>query len=292
MVIFNSQVRAGGPDYLQLREETVAAASERLPPPLRRSSVLRRQGRLELLRRAAAPRGGPLGEVGECLPCPPAALQELAAQLRGRGFAVASHFRGRAAARALRAGLEALPMRSGVMSGATQRSLLRGDEIAWPDAKKEGDTPFGSSLRSWLQELDRLVASLRPLLALAGELQGVTAREPCMASCYPPGAGYIRHYDNNCEDGLGDCNGRRLTAVYYLNEGAVDAHWGHLRLASQRGGVFDVLPAADVLVLFWADRRTPHEVLPNRGPKRYALSCWYVDTTEGPEADVEPMGVW
>jgi len=111
----------------------------------------------------------------------------------------------------------------------------------------------------WLLEVDRLVAALRPFLCRSDELLHVNAREAPMASCYPTGARYVRHYDNNCEDGFGDCNGRRLTAVHYLNKNATDSNWGHLRIVSQRGAMFDVLPALDTLALFWSDQRTPHE---------------------------------
>ncbi|CAE7942570.1 egl-9, partial [Symbiodinium sp. KB8] len=137
--------------------------------------------------------------------------------------------------------------------------------------------------------VDRLVADLRPFLPGAVELGAVDAREPVMLSCYPRGARYIRHYDNNCDTGEGDCNGRRLTVLYYLNEAASDSDGGHLRLIGQRGGVYDILPELDALVLFWADRRTPHEVLPNLGKDRYALSCWYVDTSEAPDAPAFKM---
>ncbi|CAE8587566.1 unnamed protein product, partial [Polarella glacialis] len=187
---------------------------------------------------------------------------------------------------ALRRGVEALAMEQGRL-GSTESRLLRGDRVAWPDLD---DALLGPALKSWLGELDALVWALKPMMPAPREMGGVAAREPPMATCYPKGARYIRHYDNNCEDGEGkDCNGRRLTAIYYLNEGACDEDGGHLRILTQRGGVHDVLPEFDVLVLFWADRRTPHEVLPNCGRDRYALSCWYVDKTEAPEAPAEQL---
>merc|ERR1719329_623102 len=178
---------------------------------------------------------------------------------------------------------EAQPMRS---------QSLRGDQVAWPDTSLAGGA-LGAAVRHWLAELDSLVEGLRPFLARPGELASVTAREPVMASCYAPGSRYIRHYDNNC-DATGQpgdgCNGRRLSAVFYLNESPSDSDGGHLRLVCSRGHTFDVLPELDTLALFWADRRTPHEVLPVTGQRsRFAISCWYVDLAEAPNADAEPM---
>jgi len=258
------QSTVGTTPYLELRERCKDETDfPQLLPPLRAAAVARRRGRLGALRSGGWSQ---------------AALAEAAAQLRGHGFVVADDFHGSDAARMLRGGLQQLPSWvHGRLGGAASNSVLRGDLVAWPDTTLPG-------LRAWLHELDSLVAALRALLPRPEELAGVTAREPPMASCYPTGAKYIRHYDNNCEGAEGDCNGRRLTAVYYLNDELTDADGGHLRLIGRCGRAFDVLPRLDVLVLFWSDRRTPHEVLPNRGTPRFALTCWYVDVDEAPDA--------
>jgi len=100
---------------------------------------------------------------------------------------------------------------------------------------------------------------------------------------------YTKHVDN------GNKNGRRVTAIYYLNDGWKRAHGGALRLYTRaRGGgtgtgtgmseeaggggqdedgdgdgggdgddesvYCDVEPVADRLVVFLSDQRTPHEV--------------------------------
>eukprot|EP00927_Polykrikos_kofoidii_P043158 TRINITY_DN37217_c0_g1_i1.p1 TRINITY_DN37217_c0_g1~~TRINITY_DN37217_c0_g1_i1.p1 ORF type:complete len:419 (-),score=70.03 TRINITY_DN37217_c0_g1_i1:21-1229(-) len=286
-------------NYQELREKTAAATASRqledrpMPPPLGRCTVERRRARLAALThdttKSAAPRKTDAvadtnmasSQDRGAATWPTVALREVAAQLRGRGFAVVDGFRGHVAALQLRAGLEALSMEAGTMGAATRVAALRGDLIAWPPWK--GSSAVAAMVGAWLLALDELIAGLRSVLDRPGELGSVKTREAPMASCYPPGAYYIRHYDNNCEGGSGDCNGRRLTAVYYFNEDLSDADGGHLRVVSQRGRAYDVLPSIDVLVLFWADRRTPHEVLPNAGRPRYALSCWYLDADEAPD---------
>lgn len=271
-------------DYIDLRARGVDAATKAatqrpLPAPQGAAAVARRRARLLALRKDS-------GGAVQQWPAP--ALQEVAAQLRGRGFMVADAFCGLHIASALRRGVEALDMRPGHLGGAVRSASLRGDLVAWPELAEA--TPFGAAMRDWLRRLDALISALASQMRRPGELAGVRAREPPMASCYPPGARYIRHYDNNCEDGEGsDCNGRRLTAVYYLSSISSDAEGGHLRLASWHRRTYDIAPVLDTLVLFWADRRTPHEVLPNNHTMRYALSCWYVDLDEASNDAAEPM---
>ena len=100
------------------------------------------------------------------------------------------------------------------------------------------------------------------------QLENIAHRSKAMVACYPGGgARYVRHCDNSCNVGKGDrCNGRRLTAIIYLNEGWTQLHGGELRLFAPFApkGVpplCDVAPLADRLVLFYADYRVPHEVL-------------------------------
>ena len=108
-----------------------------------------------------------------------------------------------------------------------------------------------------------------------------------MLAVYPAGgARYIRHVDNVCTGGVGArCNGRRLTAVYYLADGESEHGDGgfspgalrifHAGPPSSEARV-DVQPRADRLVLFWADDRVPHAVLPT-GPaqSRLAATFWF-----------------
>ena len=115
------------------------------------------------------------------------------------------------------------------------------------------------------------------------------------------------------------CNGRRLTAVFYPNRAWAANDGGELRVwptesvtgggsaasvtndangrssgsggSSSHGGgsgsgsstepppLADVEPLADRLILFFADLRVPHEVLPSFA-ERYAITLWYFDSQE------------
>ena len=107
--------------------------------------------------------------------------------------------------------------------GAARR--LRGDRTLWAapasSTRGAGSSGAGSSVapldRLLLRGLDRLVAhALRPRLA---ETRDLLWRGDAQLSLYPAGGSrYVRHVDNTCSGGRGRlCNGRRLSAVYYLN---------------------------------------------------------------------------
>mmetsp|Transcript_20142 Transcript_20142/g.67659 ORF Transcript_20142/g.67659 Transcript_20142/m.67659 type:complete len:179 (+) Transcript_20142:138-674(+) len=107
-----------------------------------------------------------------------------------------------------------------------------------------------------------------------------------MVTCYPGGgARYVRHCDNACDAGEGArCNGRRLTAILYLNGHWRTDHGGQLRIyapgdAEGSEPVAEIAPVLDRLVLFLADRRCPHEVLPACAD-RYAVTAWFHDRDE------------
>ena len=102
---------------------------------------------------------------------------------------------------------------------------LRGDRTLWAapasGTRGAGSSGAGSSGAALdqllLRGLDRLVArALRPRLAEARDLRW---RCDAQLSLYPAeGSRYVRHVDNTCSGGRGRlCNGRRLSAVYYLN---------------------------------------------------------------------------
>ena len=81
-------------------------------------------------------------------------------------------------------------------------------------------------------------------------------------TCYPPGAFYTKHYDN----AIG--NGRKLTAILYLNKEWQSSDGGQVKLYQQQISGPDIFPESAVVVepllgrllLFWSDTRCPHEV--------------------------------
>lgn len=113
-----------------------------------------------------------------------------------------------------------------------------------------------------------------------------------MVACYPGnGAGYVKHVDNPNADG------RCVTCIYYLNKNwnakvgcmliafvlwmafmvlevctsgimsfflSSQEHGGVLRIFPEgKSYVADIEPLFDRLLLFWSDRRNPHEVQPS-----------------------------
>lgn len=194
----------------------------------------------------------------------------------------------------------------GFVSGGYRLASVRGDHVGWFDGREEGL----AILPKVMQKIDTLVNELKPHCE---HLKGIVSRSHAMVTCYPGGgARYIRHCDN-----AGKRNGRRLTAIVYLNEQWKDGDGGELRIfrcsragdsvvdcdgnslnafddnerndrtaseTEERGDVSDVVrrdvaPLAGRLVLFFSDERVPHEVLAC-ATDRYAVTVWYYDKDE------------
>ena len=74
---------------------------------------------------------------------------------------------------------------------------------------------LGGTLQPALEKLNTIVVEMCTLKngALKEELKNISSRSRAMVTCYPGnGIFYFRHVD----DPIGD--GRKLTAIYYLNE--------------------------------------------------------------------------
>ena len=222
------------------------------------------------------------------------ALDAIARELERSNFCVLDGFLGTMALRELRdevAGLHRdgklqLSKLAGGRTGGMltySHTAVRGDHVGWFDGE-EGEASWPRrSLSSYLQKVDTLIAQLGERGARQ-QLASIAHRSKAMVACYPGGgARYVRHCDNSCDSGQGErCNGRRLTAILYLNEHWHQLHGGELRLYppfAKGGPLCDVAPCADRLVLFYADYRVPHEVLPAHVP-RLAITLWYFDRDE------------
>ncbi|CAK0903230.1 unnamed protein product [Prorocentrum cordatum] len=122
--------------------------------------------------------------------------------------------------------------------------------------------------------VDELVDALGSCPAIAQRLAHTDFANSAMFTVYPGGASrYIKHTDNSA---LTD--GRRLTAILYLNKVWEPSHGGQLRIfePTMQSVQFkaDIEPLFNRLVLFWSTEEVPHEVLPSYR-ERAAVSIWY-----------------
>ena len=228
------------------------------------------------------------------------ALDVIGGQLRQSNFCVLDGFLGKAAVGELRAEVASLHnsgrLRLSRLAGGRTGSMLtyshtavRGDHVGWFGGEEGVETWPNGTLHKYLQKVDTLIAQLGE--ADCAGLSHISSRSHAMVACYPGGgARYVRHCDNSCNSGEGErCNGRRLTAILYLNEGWSQLHGGELRLYppyAKGEPLCDVAPVADRLVLFYADYRVPHEVLPAH-VTRLAITCWYFDRDEHAKAKIK-----
>ncbi|PFX23112.1 Egl nine-like 3 [Stylophora pistillata] len=149
---------------------------------------------------------------------------------------------------------------------------IRGDEITW----LEGNEEHAPNIVKLIDFVDTLVIHCNNLPDGINEFR-IEGRAKAMVACYPGnGTGYSRHVDNP------DGDGRCLTVIYYLNQGWSEENGGKLRIYRENGHV-DVEPFLNRLLMFWSDKRNPHEVLPAYST-RYAITIWYFDSEERQKA--------
>jgi len=155
-------------------------------------------------------------------------------------------------------GLEGFAV-TGVGRGAAQHvhPAVRGDERVWLD-----DQTAPTGLLPVLLALDGLRLQLNREAFL-----GLHRTELQLSRFPKGGAHYQRHRDS-----FQGRRGRRITAIYYLNEGWLPAQGGCLRLHLD-AGLVDVSPVLNCLVVFQSEQ-VEHEVLCSRAA-RYALTAWW-----------------
>ncbi|KAK9959653.1 hypothetical protein ABG768_009763 [Culter alburnus] len=149
---------------------------------------------------------------------------------------------------------------------------IRGDKIAWVDGTESSCLNIGYLLT----RMDKVITCADGRL----DKFKIRGRHKAMVACYPGnGAGYVKHVDNPNADG------RCVTCIYYLNKNwNAKEHGGLLRIFPEgKSYVADIEPLFDRLLLFWSDRRNPHEVQPSYAT-RYAITVWYFDSEERAEA--------
>ncbi|OQR91032.1 hypothetical protein ACHHYP_05018 [Achlya hypogyna] len=166
--------------------------------------------------------------------------------------------------------------RGALAGGKTGRNLryemssVRGDDVLWLDGTESSCPPV---IVATMRQIDRLV--LERLGAVQAELQRTSlTRQRAMVTCYPgQGASYIKHCDNP------NGNGRKITAILYLNPHWTDTDGGELMIHRRESALVTIEPVLDRLVLFFSDARVPHQVAPT-AVKRFALTVWYMDWDE------------
>lgn len=226
---------------------------------------------------------------------------ELADGLQRDGFAYIDNFLGEPVASYIRDEMQIM-RRDGLLkeselaggkSGKNMRysmASIRGDVVRFVDGTEdEGCYNIGL-----LKEFsDQVVIRVQERVS---ELQQqVIQRGKLMCTCYPGdsnieqacGQGgpcrYVKHCDNP------DKNGRVLTALYYLNKDWAPSDGGCLRIypsdaeGTSRSDPVDVQPLHDRFLVFFSDKRCPHEVLPALSP-RYAITTWYYNADERRDA--------
>uniref|UniRef100_A0ABI8AL48 hypoxia-inducible factor-proline dioxygenase n=1 Tax=Felis catus TaxID=9685 RepID=A0ABI8AL48_FELCA len=212
----------------------------------------------------------------EVLPATPErlALDYIVPCMRYYGICVKDSFLGAALGGCVLAEVEALKRSGRLRDGqlVSQRAIpprsIRGDQIAWV----EGHEPGCRSIGVLMAHVDAVIRHC------AGRLGGyvINGRTKAMVACYPGnGLGYVRHVDNPHGDG------RCITCIYYLNQNwDVKVHGGLLQIFPEgRPVVANIEPLFDRLLIFWSDRRNPHEVKPAYAT-RYAITVWYFDAKE------------
>uniref|UniRef100_A0A1A8DG59 hypoxia-inducible factor-proline dioxygenase n=1 Tax=Nothobranchius kadleci TaxID=1051664 RepID=A0A1A8DG59_NOTKA len=160
---------------------------------------------------------------------------------------------------------------AGTVPGINRKSI-RGDKIAWVSGTERGC----EAISFLLALVDRLISVCASRLGN----KAIRERSQAMVACYPGnGAGYVKHVDNP------NCDGRCLTCIYYLNKNwDPKEHGGVLRIFPEgKPYMADIKPLFDRLLIFWSDRRNPHEVQPSYAT-RYAVTVWYFDSKERAEA--------
>ncbi|XP_057568204.1 prolyl hydroxylase EGLN2 isoform X2 [Hippopotamus amphibius kiboko] len=213
----------------------------------------------------------------EVLPAAPErlALDYIVPCMRYYGICVKDSFLGAALGGRVLAEVEALKRGGRLRDGqlVSQRAIpprsIRGDQIAWVEGHEPGCRSIGA-LMGHVDAVIRHCAGRLGSYVINGRTKEVDAslgpedayphpHSQAMVACYPGnGLGYVRHVDNPHGDG------RCITCIYYLNQNwDVKVHGGLLQIFPEgRPVVANIEPLFDRLLIFWSDRRNPHEVKP------------------------------
>mmetsp|Transcript_45783 Transcript_45783/g.145949 ORF Transcript_45783/g.145949 Transcript_45783/m.145949 type:complete len:182 (+) Transcript_45783:556-1101(+) len=162
----------------------------------------------------------------------------------------------------------------------TKRSdeKIRGDRITWLTGE-ELEQPLVGATAQFLRTrwLEALAEALPEVPFIPPRLMMAKA----MLSVYSGGSvGFVAHTDKSYA--ASETDFRKLTAVYYLNDGWEVGQGGELVMYPGEPNEVVLPPVRDRLVLLWSDRTT-HEVRPTAegAPDRLAISFWYLEQPQG-----------
>ncbi|XP_068689110.1 prolyl hydroxylase EGLN3-like isoform X3 [Montipora foliosa] len=198
-------------------------------------------------------------------------------ELRKQGYCYIDTFHGEEIAKSILSEVKSLHHRqkftdgelvSSNGNGSTLNKKIRDDKITWVDGKEK----HCETISYHMNAVNSLIRKCNELIE---EYEIEHRTKQAMVACYPgQGTGYKRHVDNPSQDG------RCITTLYYLNPGWSEEKGGILKLYPGGGEqAVRILPILDRLLLFWSDRRNPHEVEPSHDV-RYAITLWYFDKNE------------
>ncbi|PNH11299.1 NifU-like protein 4, mitochondrial, partial [Tetrabaena socialis] len=186
------------------------------------------------------------------------------------GYAVVDGVFGRDMARRLRSEVVDLYERGLMHKNCTHlvknntTALLEKSQIHEAELTLDSDIQSAAPLCSSLNSdhtLATMLSLLMPQLALDGQAIKLQYNAGS-GGCFP------LHYDSDEQ-----LDGRRVTAIFYLNPGWTEAQGGQLRLYPFPAPPLDVAPLEDRLVLF-ASTRMLHRVLPSTAPSRCCFTIW------------------
>eukprot|EP00913_Durusdinium_trenchii_P027254 g25569.t1 len=203
----------------------------------------------------------------------PESLRLCATALKEENFAVLDGFLPEEVCQALAEG--AKRSRPSMVRGATGAAarVSPGQDLAKAGPLAFEGLPGGCPMWEVFPRKQMLCKS--ELMCVRHRLSCVDWANSAMFAIYPGGASrYIKHVDNT----LGT-DGRRLTAVLYLNRDWCEQDGGCLRIfepTMQSCQVKrDIEPLWNRLVVFWSTQEVPHEVLSS-----YKDHVWFIDGAE------------
>jgi SM-20-related protein len=134
----------------------------------------------------------------------------------------------------------------------------RGDAIAWIYTEKVEPNTL-----AFLNHMNEVMSILNRAFYL-----GLKEYE-CHYTAYPPGTFYRKHVDRHHQG-----SGRKVSFVYYLNEGWKETDGGALRIWGRDGVTHDVWPEFGTLAMFLSELE--HEVLETHR-LRNSITGWMRD---------------